>query len=260
MTVNEASVPVEAELSYSRVFDVTRMVETLRGGECWRKKMWRILLGGFAALLVLLAVAGYAVLAPVEAVRPPPPGFAEPTLVPIEVPFTHRWSKATSHPLLAAAAIDIDGDGRDEVFLGESDGQRGALIAWRDGRLVDIAAQVGLGDKVATYGALSIDIDGDGLVDLLTVGHAGLVLWLNKGGRFERRPLEVRIPADAVPLAVTAGDFDRDGKVDLYLSMFVAPASFRSPVFNDPAHAKRNMLLRHQGDLRFTGIYIRDVL
>lgn len=216
--------------------------------------MWGKLFGGLTALLVLLAAAAYVVLVPSEAVRPPPPGVAEPMLVPIEVPFTHRWAKATSHPLLAAAAIDIDGDGRDEVFLGGSDGQPAALIAWRDGSLVDIAAQVGLGDKVATYGALSIDMDGDGLVDLLTVGHAGLILWLNKDGRFERRPLDVQIPADAVPMAVTAGDFDRDGNVDLYVSMFVAPASFRSPVFNDPAHAKRNMLLHNQGGLRFKDV------
>lgn len=216
--------------------------------------MWGKLFGGLAALLVLLAAAAYVVVAPSEAVRLPPPGVAEPTLVPIDVPFTHRWSKATSHPLLGAAAIDIDGDGRDEVFLGGSEGQPAALIAWREGKLVDIATQVGLGDSVATYGALSIDIDGDGSVDLLTVGHAGLVLWLNKGARFERRPLDLQIPADAVPMAVTAGDFDRDGNVDLYLSMFVAPTSFRSPVFNDPAHAKRNMLLRNQGGLRFTDV------
>ena len=215
---------------------------------------WGKVTGGLAALLVLLVVAACSVLVASESNRPPPPGLVAPVLVAVEVPFVHRWSRETSHPLLAAAAIDIDGDGRDEVFLGGSDGQPDALIAWRDGRLVDIATQVGLDDTTATYGALSLDFDGDGRVDLLTVGHAGLVLWLNRDGRFERKPLAVKLPADAVPLAVAAGDFDRDGHVDLYLSMFVAPKLFRSQVFNDPAHAKRNILLRNVGGLEFRDV------
>ncbi|NJN40814.1 MAG: hypothetical protein HC807_08430 [Gammaproteobacteria bacterium] len=36
--------------------------------------------------------------------------------------------------------------------------------------------------------------------------------------------------------------------------MFVAPASFRSAVFNDPTHAKENRLLLNNGDLTFTDI------
>ncbi|MDH5539806.1 MAG: VCBS repeat-containing protein [Rhizobacter sp.] len=210
----------------------------------------RIALGGLATLLTVLSGAACTVLVAGEAQRPPPPGLAEPVLTPIDIPFVHRWSRDTSHPLLAAAAIDIDGDGRDEVFLGGSDGQADALIAWRDGKLADIAAQAGLGDTTATHGALSLDLDGDGQVDLLTAGHAGLVVWLNKSGRFEPRPIALKLPDDAVPMAVTAGDYDRDGRVDLYLSMFVAARSFRSPVFNDPAHAKRNILLRNEGNLQ----------
>lgn len=219
-----------------------------------RLVMGRRIVGGLAALAALLAGAAYLVLVPREAFRPPPAGLAEPNLVPIAVPFTHRWAKATSHPLLAAAAIDVDGDGRDEVFLGGSDGQKDALLAWRNGRLVDIAGELGLGEPGATYGALSIDIDGDGNTDLVTVGNAGITLWINRRGWFERRPYGGTMPADAVPMAVTAGDFDRDGRVDLYVSMFVAPAKFRSPVFNDPAHAKRNMLLRNEGGLAFSDV------
>ncbi len=199
------------------------------------------------ALLALALIAAYAVLLPGEAWRPPPEGVAEPVLEELAAPFVHRWSKGTSHPLLAAAAIDIDGDGRDEVFLGGSDGQGDALLALREGALVDIAAEAGLGDRQATYGALSIDLTGDGKVDLVTAGRAGLDLWINKGGRFERRHIALALPPEAVPLAVSAGDFDRDGLVDLYVSAFVEAKSFRSTVFNDPAHAKTNLLLRNIG-------------
>ncbi len=212
------------------------------------------LLGALAVLAVLLVAAAYVVLVGGEANRPPPGSIPTPQLSAIEVPFTHRWAKKTSHPLLGAAAIDIDGDGRDEVFLGGSDGQPDALIAWRDGKLADVAAEVGLGDEQATYGALSLDVDGDGDVDLLTAGQAGIVLWRNGGGRFTREALNVALPSDSVPMALTAADYDRDGDFDLYVSMFVSPQSFRSPVFNDPAHAKRNLLLRNDGDLKFTDV------
>jgi hypothetical protein len=207
-----------------------------------------------AILAVLVVAAAYVLLVPGEAVRRPPDGMTEPTLGAIDVPFTHKWAKATSHPLLGSAAIDIDGDGRDEVFLGGSDGQADALLAWKDGKLVDVAGDVGVGDDKATYGALSLDMDGDGDVDLLTAGHAGIVLWRNEGGRFRREALDVAIPSDSVPMALTAADYDRDGDPDLYVAMFVAAPMFRSPVFNDPAHAKRNLLLRNEGGLKFTDV------
>jgi hypothetical protein len=213
-------------------------------------KLWTVLV----AFLFLVGVAGLNALVPAEADRPPPANISAPDLTPVPVPFTHRWQKDTSHPLLAAATIDIDGDGRDEVFLGGSDGQPDALLAWRGGALVDIASEAGIGDQEATYGALSLDLDNDGKVDLITAGNAGVTFWMNKGGRFEPWPLAAAIPEGGVPMAITAGDFDRDGHVDLYVSIFVAPKLFRSPVFNDPAHAKKNMLLRNRGDLTFEDV------
>ncbi|MCP4781619.1 MAG: VCBS repeat-containing protein [Hyphomicrobium sp.] len=216
--------------------------------------MWQKALTGLVMLAILLVAAAYIILVRGEAERPAPEGIAAPVLKPISVPFTHRWAKGSTHPLLGAAAIDIDDDGRDEVFLGGSDGQPDVLLSWKDGKLEDVAGVVGLGDYQATYGALSLDMDADRDVDLLTAGHAGIVLWRNGGGRFAREVLDVAIPVDSLPMALTAADYDRDGDPDLYVSMFVAPQSFRSPVFNDPSHAKRNLLLRNDGDLKFTDV------
>ncbi|MFK7965902.1 MAG: FG-GAP repeat domain-containing protein [Burkholderiaceae bacterium] len=206
------------------------------------------------AMLILLGASACTVLTAGESSRPAPPGLSEPTLVLVEAPFVHQWSKSTSHPLLAAAAIDIDRDGRDEVFLGGSDGQSDALLAWRNGQIVDIAQSVGLGDQTATYGALSLDFNTDGNTDLLTAGKAGLTLWLNQNGRFDPQPLDVVFPDGAVPLAITAGDYDRDGLTDLYVSLFINAKDMRSPVFNDPTHAKSNLLLRGAGNHRFLDV------
>lgn len=216
--------------------------------------MWRKLLTGLAVTAVLVMAAAYALLVRGEPDRPPPEGLGLPKLAEIEVPFEHKWARATTHPLAGSAAIDHNGDGRDAVFLGGSAGQRDALVVWQDGKLVDIAADVGLSDDKATYGALSLDMDSDGDTDLLTAGEAGIVLWRNEDGRFTREPLNVDIPLESVPMALTAADYDRDGDPDLYVSMFVVPQAFRSPVFNDPRHAKRNLLLRNDGDLTFTDV------
>lgn len=215
---------------------------------------WRRIALWFGMAVAGIGAVSYFVLVPDEARRPLPNGLAEPILVPVEVPFHHRWAKATAHPFLAAAAIDADGDGDDEVFLGGSDGQGDMLLDWRQGKLVDIAPMLSLGDEAATYGALSLDVTGDGKVDLLTVGNNGLWLWRNGGAQFKAQKIEVAMPDDSVPLAVAAGDYDKDGHVDLYLSLFVSPAKFRSPVFNDPSHAKANILLRNRGDFSFEDV------
>jgi enediyne biosynthesis protein E4 len=219
------------------------------GGQMRHRSILLAALAGVAA-----TVAAYFVLVPGEENRPLPKGMAPVTLQPIEVPFQHRWDRDTAHPFLAAAAIDVDGDGDDEVFLGGSDGQPDALLMWQSDKLVDVAGIWGLGDGDATYGALSLDLTGNDHVDLLTVGHAGLTLWRNDGKSFKKQSMRLTLPNDSVPMAVTAGDFDRDGHVDLYVSVFVSPRKFRSPVFNDPEHAKKNLLLRNKGDLTFEDV------
>jgi len=213
--------------------------------------MKRIVIALVMPLFALSSIAACTVLTAGESSRPPPAGLTEPSLVLQDSPFVHRWSKDTSHPLLAAAAIDIDLDGRDEVFLGGSDGQADALLSWRDGQLEDIAPRLGLGDETATYGALSLDFNTDGNIDLLTAGKAGLVLWINQGTRFVPQTIAANYPEGAVPLAVTAADYDRDGILDLYVSLFINAKDMRSPVFNEPAHAKANLLLKGIGENEF---------
>ncbi|MDD9910785.1 MAG: VCBS repeat-containing protein [Ahrensia sp.] len=212
-------------------------------------------MGLAVAALLAVALAGAAFwLVPSERDIEPNNAIAAASFERVGLPFVHVWEKTSTHPLAASAAIDVDGDGDDEVFLGGSDGQADALLDWRDGTIVDLAASMELGDTIATYGALSFDIDDDADVDLLTAGNAGVTLWINQGARFEARNVEFSLPTDSVAVDLAAADYDRDGDIDLYVSVFVDPANFRSPVFNDAAHAKRNVLLRNDGDFTFTDV------
>lgn len=172
---------------------------------------------------------------------------------PVPADFTHTWAKGT-HPFTGAAVIDIDGDGRFEIFVGGGEGQHDALLSYRNGRLVNIEHGTGLSNTSATYGSTAIDMDADGDTDLIVARENGVYLYLNDGGRFQERPIPVDLPDDSVPFSVAVSDIDHDGDGDLYISVFVNAKKFRSATFNDPTHAKPNRLLLNNGDLTFTDI------
>lgn len=192
---------------------------------------------------------------PSEPSRPLPEGVALPRFEAVDVDFAHRWDHATSHHLTGAAVLDLDGDGREEIFAGGGAGQPDALLALEGGRLVDRIGGTGLSSLAATYGSCAIDLDGDRDVDLVVARNDGLTLYLNEGdGRFRAQPLPVELPENSVPLAVAAADIERDGDADLYVSVFVDFPHFVPATFNVPAHAKENRLLRNDGGLRFTDV------
>jgi len=208
--------------------------------------------GPFA--LAAAAACGCSWVYPSEPLRPLPTGTRPPVFEEIAVPFAHRWDRELAHHLTGGAALDLDGDGRSELFLGGGQGQPDALLSWEDGHLVDRIDGTGLSSDAATHGSLAIDLDGDGDVDLAVARNDGVTLYRNDGGRFTPRHLEIDLPESSVVLAISATDLEHDGDADLYLSVFVDFPHFRAATFNVPAHAKGNRLLRNDGGLRFTDV------
>ncbi len=205
------------------------------------------LLGIVTVMLVLAALAVVLWLYPRETIRRPP---VEVDVVPFEevaVDFVHQWTDEQTFPFLGAAVIDIEGDGMWEVFVGGAAGQPDALLSYRDGALHNRIDGSGLSALTATYGATALDFDADGDSDLLVARNDGVFLYTNTGGVFSGERLPVNLDADAVPFAVAVSDIDGDGDGDLYISAFVAIHTFRSATFNDPEHAKQNVLLRNDG-------------
>lgn len=104
----------------------------------------------------------------------------------VPLPFVHEYDGGRSLPFMASSALDVDGDGLPELYLGGGSRQRDGLFALRGGTFVDVSAGAGLdkGSDDASYGAASLDLDSDGDTDLLVARDSGLWLYRNEGGHF----------------------------------------------------------------------------
>jgi len=143
--------------------------------------------------------------------------------VEVPLPFTHEADLDASLPFMASAAIDVDGDGVDEIFLGGGKGQADAIfrlesVAGGFGRL-DFAFPKEAAD--ATHGAASIDVDDDGRTDLFVVRPSGVWLYMNKGAAFSGENLNLALADNTTPLSIALGDVNKDGKVDFYVSGYL---------------------------------------
>ena len=150
------------------------------------------------------------------------------------------WALSMSGP--AVAVGDVNGDASPDFFMGGAAGEMGILrlndgkgrfrAQWVEGFKTDKAAE--------DMGAVLFDADGDGDLDLFVASGANDLpegapeqkdrLYLNDGkGAFTAAPTG-SLPEEAVfSSSVAVGDFDRDGKPDLFIGTRVLPQSYPTP-------------------------------
>ena len=155
------------------------------------------------------------------------------------------------------AVGDVNGDSLDDVFIGGGSGVAAQLfIQQKNGGFVASQGQPWAADKAyEDWGALFFDANGDGRLDLYVASGGYQLaptspllqdrLYINLGGgRFVRdtQALPVMLTSTAT---VRAGDFNGDGRLDLFVGGRLTPRNYPYPT--------RSYLLRNDGG-RFTDV------
>lgn len=137
-------------------------------------------------------------------------------------------------PSLATA--DVNGDGLEDFYIGNAGGSEAALFLQKvDGTFAPVSGPW-LSDNDQEDGdAVFADFDGDGDQDLLVTSH-GSQFQDHSARLYFNTPEGFFKASDALPeqslasTAVAAADFDKDGRVDLFIGGRNSPGNYPFPV------------------------------
>ena len=151
------------------------------------------------------------------------------------------------------AVGDIDGDGRDEVYVCQPGGLPNRLYKLDDrGRMQDITERWNAGVLDDSTAALILDLRNSGRQDLVVLTTSGPLLFVNDGGTLQHKPDAFRFqnPPQGTFTGMAAADYDRDGRLDLYLCTYVyfqSEDQYRYPApYHDAQNGPPNYLFRNR--------------
>lgn len=182
-------------------------------------------------------------------------GTVVPQYTHVEIPFSQSHSDSTSLPITAGAVIDIDGDGTEELFIGGSFGQENALFRYKDGAFVPVTNVAGLQKQAdgTALGALVLDVNEDGLSDMLLTHPEGIWFYTNTGGAFEAQKLDTRMNDNTTGLSIAVADVNEDGHFDMYVSGYIRNDKIEGlNIFNKEGYGGTSELFINNGDNTFS--------
>jgi len=153
--------------------------------------------------------------------------FGTPQLVSVNAAPT-MGTPATTPPVdvRSVVAADLDGDGKIDLFLGTTGGTPSQVLLG-DGAFGFTPSATALPALFGTeQRAVAVDLDGDGALDLVTVGSAatatgtpGVAILLNDGHGTFTDVTQDRLPEGTWSASgVAVGDVDGDGHVDIFFA------------------------------------------
>lgn len=251
----------------------------------------RRLAATFAAAALTAAALWFAVARrrpPAKAPAPPAAGFFEDVSGAAGITFRHFHGRRSS--LLpedmgsGVCFVDVDGDGRDDLFFVDSvpldpakregPAQDALYLNRGDGTFAAVPSSAVPAGPSSGMGCLFVDTRGRGRRDLLLTGYGGLRFYRALGaGRFADATRESGLADARWSAGACAGDYDGDGRVDLYVPHYVDFAADRVPRraaterggFNIPVALSPNAfrsvggsLFRNEGDLHFQDVTSRS--
>ncbi|HUS36892.1 MAG TPA: CRTAC1 family protein [Verrucomicrobiae bacterium] len=148
---------------------------------------------------------------------------------------------------------DLDGDGRSEIILVA----KNLVYRFADGKFK--SEPLCTTDPGRTHTALIADFTQDGHADMLCVKSEGLFLYEGSAeGKFDREPRPVWSDQSKIryALAMTCGDIDADGDLDVFLTQYKVPyllGQIPTPYY-DANDGHPSFLLRNDGQGNFTDV------
>ncbi len=181
-------------------------------------------------------------------------GTAVPKFTETYIPFDQASDGSKTLPFVAGAAIDVDGDGVNELFLGGGRGQPDGLFRFDAGKFVAIANAGGIikPDGVLSHGSVVLDVNGDEKEDLIVAREDGLWLHTNNGGTFSSAKIDAPLDDGTTPLSVAVADLNSDGHFDMFVSGYIRNDLVEGQnIFNKEGYGGTSALLINRGDNTF---------
>ena len=148
---------------------------------------------------------------------------------------------------VGAVWFDFDEDGDLDVAVANMDGDANGLFRNDGGKFTDVADAAGVAwggraPKAPGNGTVRLcaaDVDNDSRLDLFAANYGPLGFFANRGkGSFEDRSQAWAIAIDSRYDTCTFGDFDHDGRLDLYVNGTVTGgASWQDSLFRNTGSA-----------------------
>ena len=146
------------------------------------------------------------------------------------------------------ALVDIDGDRKPELYVAHGGGEPGRLFSWDGRRFAARFHNGGIEPAAPDRAGYFIDLDDDGSADFLSIHRDGAQAFRNDGGgRFAEMPDPFPTGSAKTHLySMAAGDYDRDGDLDLFFAQWGK--------LSDGLNAPFHYLWRNDGKGRFEDI------
>ena len=162
------------------------------------------------------------------------------------------------------AVGDYDGDGFDDLYVCQAAGLPNRLYRNRgDGTLEDVTEKAGVGVLDGTASALFLDLNNNGLQDLIVVRTTGPLLFVNRGdGTFEQKPDAFKFgrAPQGTFTAAAAADYNGDGLLDVYFCLYsyyqgLSEYQFPRPYY-DARNGPPNFLFKNLGNHTFEDVTV----
>ncbi len=163
------------------------------------------------------------------------------------------------------AVSDVDGDGREDLYLCQEVGLPNRLFLHQeDNRLVDVSKEWGVDWLHDARCPLLFDWDNDGDQDLAVSVLGGVMLAENDGNQ-KFKLLDVLATSDDTQ-SMAAADYDQDGDIDLYVCVYrrdgkisgemtsLVPGAAENFVYHDANTGGPSALFRNDGNGKFTNV------